>query len=82
MFVTKSARRLGLAKTILGALEAEASRMGYGTMRLETGYRQLPAAALYIAYGFRRIQPFGEYVNDPTSVCFEKTVDTPAERGA
>jgi GNAT superfamily N-acetyltransferase len=82
MFVTKSARRNGLAKTILAALEAEASRMGYGIMRLETGCRQIPAAALYTAYGFRRIEPFGEYVNDPTSVCFEKTVNTLGERGA
>ena len=74
MFVVKSARRHGLGRTILRALEEAASRFGYRLMRLETGNRQLPAMALYEAYGFVRIEPFGEYVNDPTSICYEKAV--------
>jgi putative acetyltransferase len=28
--------------------------------------------ALYESFGFRRIPPFGEYRDDPTSVCYEK----------
>lgn len=43
-------------------------------MRLETGKRQLSAIALYETLGFKRIEPFGEYANDPLSVCFEKMV--------
>jgi putative acetyltransferase len=74
MFVVKQARRRGLGRTILGALEEAASRFGYRVMRLETGNRQLPAMALYTACGFTQIEPFGEYVNDPTSVCYEKAV--------
>lgn len=74
MFVTRSARRCGLASTVLRALEAAAAQMGYRTMRLETGYRQLPAIALYSKHDFQRIEPFGEYANDPTSVCFEKSL--------
>jgi hypothetical protein len=49
--------------------------MNYSTLRLETGYRQLPAIALYLRRGYRRIDPFGPYADDPTSVCFEKHVD-------
>jgi len=30
--------------------------------------------ALYESCGFERIPPFGEYINDPTSVCYEKLV--------
>jgi len=74
MFVTRSARGCGLASTVLRALEAAAAQMGYRTMRLETGYRQLPAIALYSKHDFQRIEPFGEYANDPTSVCFEKSL--------
>jgi hypothetical protein len=43
-------------------------------MRLETGNRQLRAMALSESYGFIRIPPFDDYVNDPTSVCYEKHI--------
>jgi putative acetyltransferase len=72
MYVLKSARRSGLARKILVILEASAARMGYKVMCLETGSRQHPAMALYESFGFKRIAPFGEYVNDPTSICYEK----------
>jgi GNAT superfamily N-acetyltransferase len=81
MFVVKVARRKGLGRAILRALEVTAARFGYEFMRLETGNRQLAAMALYTSYGFKRIEPFGAYVNDPTSVCFEKAVQA-VERGA
>jgi putative acetyltransferase len=74
MYVLKSVRRCGVARKILAALEASAAQMGYKSMRLETGSRQQPAMALYESLGFERIAPFGEYVNDPTSVCYEKHV--------
>ncbi len=74
MFVSNTSRRKGLAKAVLQELEARAAAFAYKTMRLETGNRQLSAMALYEAYGFRRIAAFGDYVGDPTSVCFEKTV--------
>jgi len=81
MFVVKTARRKGLGKAILRALEVAAFRFGYELMRLETGNRQLPAMALYTSYGFTRIEPFGTYIDDPTSVCYEKGVADPT-RGA
>ena len=74
MFVTDKVRRMGYAGAILKELEDRAARFGYKVMRLETGKRQLSAMILYEKHGFTRIPPFGEYVADRVSVCFEKTV--------
>jgi putative acetyltransferase len=72
MFVVRAARRNGVARAILARLEQLARELGYGAMRLETGFRQHAATALYEHCGYKRIAPFGEYVDDPTSICFEK----------
>jgi len=74
MYVLKGARRSGIGRRVLAALEASAAQMGYEVMRLETGNRQHPAMALYESFGFEKIAAFGEYANDPTSVCYEKHV--------
>jgi putative acetyltransferase len=71
LYVHRDHRRQGVARAVLAHLEGEARRQGYSALRLETGNKQTSAMALYEAYGFRRIPPFGEYVNDPTSVCYE-----------
>jgi len=74
MYVLASARRTGVAREVLLHLEQRARELGYGRLRLETGNRQLPAIALYESMGFVRIPPFGDYVDDPVSVCFEKSL--------
>ena len=74
MFVTASRRRLGLASAVLAELEKHAADLGYTHLRLETGNRQLSALSLYARREFQRIQSFGPYANDPTSVCFEKAL--------
>ena len=74
MFVSESHRRQGWAREVLRALEDVGSSFGYELLRLETGNRQSAAMSLYAAYGFKRIEPYGEYVNDPTSVCYEKRI--------
>ena len=71
IYVLPAHRRRGVARAILEFLHAEARRLGYRSMRLETGNRQHAAMALYASYGFSRIEPFGSYVGDSTSVCFE-----------
>jgi putative acetyltransferase len=71
MYVHRDYRRRNLGRTVLIHLESEAKRLGYTCLLLETGDRQLPAMRLYEAYGFRRVPPFGGYVDDPTSVCYE-----------
>ena len=81
MFVRQHARRRGFGRALLQASEAAAERFGYWFMRLETGNRQEAAMKLYASYGFVRIEPFGEYTDDPTSVCYEKHVEN-VEKGA
>ncbi|MFO0968127.1 MAG: hypothetical protein U0793_21435 [Gemmataceae bacterium] len=42
------------------------------TLRLETGTRQPESIRLYETSGYHRIEPYGEYIGDLHSVCFEK----------
>ena len=72
LFVAADRRREGLARRVLTVLEAHATAQGRRRLVLETGCRQSAAIALYAACGYRRIAPFGPYVGDPTSVCFDK----------
>jgi len=73
MFVTRTARREGVASALLERLEQDALAQGYRHLVLETGTRQRPAIALYSGCGWRRIAAYGTYIGDPTSVCFGKT---------
>ena len=43
-------------------------------LRLETGIYEVEAIGLYERWGFERRAPFGEYVEDPMSVYFEKSL--------
>jgi ribosomal protein S18 acetylase RimI-like enzyme len=54
------------------ALESTAQERGYSTLRLETGTRQPEAIELYKSAGYGEMPCFGEYADDPFSVCFEK----------
>jgi putative acetyltransferase len=72
MFVRDSDRGRGIARRLLEALEARARELGYRVLRLETGDRQPEAIALYKSVGFQPIDPFGRYVGNPYSRCFEK----------
>lgn len=55
-----------------GAREEPGSRL----VRLETGRAQPEAIALYTKFGYKHIDPFGEYVNCPSSVCMEKELSS------
>jgi GNAT superfamily N-acetyltransferase len=74
MFVRPQFRGLGFGKLLLDHLEDHARSHGVGLLRLETGIHQVAAIGLYEQTGFRRIPPFGAYVDDPMSVFFEKPV--------
>jgi len=71
MYVHRNYRRRHIGRAILLHLMAEACRLGYRRLCLETGWKQLAAMALYEELGFGRIAPFGEYTSDPNSVCYE-----------
>ena len=72
MYVRPSHRGRGLGRRILAELESRARAAGASRLVLETGLRQPEAIALYRSSGFSRIDPFGEYVGDAMSRCFEK----------
>ena len=74
MFVTRAARRAGVARALLGALESHAHAFGYRRLVLETGARQRPAIALYRSAGWRRIAAYGPHAGDPGCACFGKAL--------
>jgi putative acetyltransferase len=55
MFVLATARRLGVARALMGQLISDARRMGYASLRLGTLDEMTPAQSLYRELGFTRI---------------------------
>lgn len=74
LYVHRDHRRKGLARAVLEHLKQAAVRLAYRRLVLETGYKQIAAMRLYESLGFLQIRPFGEYANDPTSVCYERII--------
>ena len=72
MYVRPSYQGIGLGKRILNHLEAYALTRGVDIIRLETGIHQQSAIGLYRRMGYREIPPFGDYLEDPLSLFFEK----------
>jgi GNAT superfamily N-acetyltransferase len=72
MYVVPDQRGRGVARVLLAAIEAQAARLGYHAIVLETGVRQPEALALYEGHGYERIANFGPYIAAPLSVCLRK----------
>ncbi|WP_424534530.1 GNAT family N-acetyltransferase [Sphaerisporangium viridialbum] len=72
MFVVEEARRQGLARRILTALEDDARAAGRTRMVLETGTEQPEAIALYTSDGYEPCAKFGHYRFELRSRCFAK----------
>ena len=77
MHVVAEARGRGLARVLLDHLLAEAGRLGYGRLSLETGVEPVfaPARALYERAGFGYCGPFEGYEVDPNSVFMTKIIE-------
>ena len=76
MYVAPEARGAGIARALLVALEAEATRLGYTRVVLETGIRQQEAMALYESAGYALIANYGAYRNSALSRCYAKDLGT------
>ena len=76
MHVVAEARGRGLARVLLDHLLAEAGRLGYGRLSLETGVEPVfaPARALYEGAGFGYCGPFEGYELDPNSVFMTRII--------
>jgi putative acetyltransferase len=75
MYVRPEHRRKHVGGAILAHLIANARKLGYERIIVETGNKQVPAISLYEHHGFRPIELFGEHVDDPSSLCFELRMD-------
>ncbi|AZS76185.1 GNAT family N-acetyltransferase [Streptomyces lydicus] len=62
-------QRSGIASQLLEHIIAEAQRMGFARLSLETGAAEffLPARRLYEKFGFHYCDPFADYRPDPNS---------------
>ncbi|MCW2783111.1 MAG: GCN5-related N-acetyltransferase [Marmoricola sp.] len=74
MYVVAGQRGRGLARQMLGHLEATAAAAGAAAMILETGLNQPEAIALYESSGYLPIPGFGFYADAPLSRCFAKSL--------
>jgi GNAT superfamily N-acetyltransferase len=72
MYVAPQARRMGLSRVVLAALEDRARGLGATRVILETGHAQPEAISLYQTSGFRPIDGFGLYKDEPLSLSFAK----------
>lgn len=70
MFVAPAARRAGVGRRLLAALEEEARRLGGTVVRLDTDEALAPAVALYERAGYHRIPPYND--NSDATAWFER----------
>ena len=75
MLVVPAFRGAGFGKQILARLAGESRGRGIDVLRLETGMYEEEAIGLYERTGFRRIGPFGPYIDDPLCAYFEMRLD-------
>ena len=72
MYVLPAHRGSGVATALLRSLETEAVGLGLGELRLETGTAQSDAIRFYEREGYRLIDNFGPYADEPLSVCYAR----------
>ncbi len=72
MWTNPDYRRQGYASRMLRELAGLARQLGYQRVRLETGYAQPEALALYRRLGFVQIDSYGPYEN---ATAFELSLD-------
>ena len=76
MRTAQARKRSGIASLLLAHILAEATRMGFARISLETGSADFfrPARSLYEKYGFDYCEPFADYRLDPHSVFMTRTL--------
>jgi ribosomal protein S18 acetylase RimI-like enzyme len=74
MYVVPAAQRRGLARRMLGHLEATAADAGIQALVLETGMKQPEAIELYRSSGYEPIPSFGYYADSDLNRCFARRI--------
>ena len=75
IYVVPQRRGQQIARQIMLTLEQFARENGFSETWLETGLRQPAAIRLYENLGYTRIAGFGDYKDDPLSICFGKRLN-------
>ncbi|MFJ6199698.1 GNAT family N-acetyltransferase [Micromonospora sp. NPDC092111] len=78
MYVRPAYRGRGIARQLLAALEELAFQQGHSVVCLETGTYLPAAVGLYTSCGYQPIPVYGEYADNPYSVCFAKRLPVAA----
>lgn len=73
IYVASEARRNGVGRALLSALESEAGNR-YKRLVLETGIAQEESMHLYEACGYTSISCWGKSSDNPRSRCYEKAL--------
>ena len=73
LFVRSEARGTGLGRALVVAVLAEATRLGYREVKLDTLPQLEEAIALYRDFGFQPIPPYGDHPYEGT-ICFGRIV--------
>ncbi|THV41522.1 GNAT family N-acetyltransferase [Glycomyces buryatensis] len=76
IYVREGARRQGLAKRLVAAVEASAAAAGRGRVILESGPKQPEVIAMYRSIGYVDIAPFGYYAYEDDSLHLGKDLAT------
>ena len=66
--------RQGVGRSLLAFLEAEAMRLGYRAITLETRRVNEKAVRFYLANGYGICENYGKYANRAEAVCFRKEI--------
>jgi GNAT superfamily N-acetyltransferase len=74
MYVAQPARRAGVGRRVLAALEDAARANGYRQLVLDVGAKQPDAHQFYEAAGYHRIAGFTIYRNKPGNRAYAKTL--------
>ena len=70
VYVVPEARGRGLSRLLMDALVHVARDLGLTWLQLETGDVQPEAISLYESSGWQRVPNYGQYRDDPRSMCF------------
>lgn len=81
MYVIPEARRRGLSRLVLAALEDDARAAGRIRMVLETGVTLPEAISLYVSSGYEPCTRFGPYRFHELSRCYAKPLTAAAVAG-
>ena len=74
MYVLPECRGRGVATAVLAGVEQLGTELGYRRIRLATGLRQPEAIALYEKHGYRLMDPYGKYVHQELTRCYDKAL--------